>query len=354
MLSLGKRRAASQLALALRFIGRNPLSVPEGAVRTPGSVNYLRGADPAKWRTRLARYRDVVYRDLWPGIDLRLHERAGVLKYEFRVRPGGRVSNIRLAYAGARALALDAGGALRIKTALGVLRDSAPTSYQEIAGARVPVRSGYLLTHAGQSDGHFAFAVGRYVRTHDLIIDPGVQYTTFLGGGSDESGEGIAVDGAGNAYVVGTTQSPDFPTTTGAFKRTGASGNFADLFVSKLNPSGTALVYSTFLGGSNFEFARGIAIDASGNAYVTGETESSDFPTTAGAFDRTFHIPPNCPRCGAADNYDGFAAKLNPSGSALLYSTFLGGTDIDSPRGIAVDGSGNAYVTGETLSLDYP
>jgi hypothetical protein len=200
--------------------------------------------------------------------------------------------------------------------------------------------------------GQFGFALGRYSRDRALVIDPGIQYTTFLGGSSHEIAEGIAVDANGNAYVAGSTQSPDFPTRAGSFRRTGAANNFGDVFVSKLNAAGTALVYSTFVGGSDFEFGRRLAIDGSGNAYVTGQTKSSNFPTTAGAFDRTLNIPPNCPRC-TTDNTDGFVTKLNASGSGLLYSTYLGGTEYDSPRGIAVNGS-NAYVTGETLSPDFP
>ena len=282
-----------------------------------------------------------------------MHESAGVLKYEFHVHPGGRVSDIRLAYAGAKDLALGAAGALRIKTGVGVLRDSAPVSYQTIAGRQVPVSSRYLLEAGGKRHApRFAFAVGSYQRSHELVIDPGVQFTTFLGGNSHEIGAGIAVDGSGNSYIAGTTQSPNFPTTPGAFKRTGATDNFADAFVTKLNPAGTALVYSTFVGGSNMEFANGVAIDGSGNAYVTGTTKSSNFPTTGGAFDRSINIPPNCPRCGT-DVTDGFVFKLNAAGSALAYSTYLGGTETDSPRGIAVAG-GSAFVTGETLSKNFP
>ena len=160
-------------------------------------------------------------------------------------------------------------------------------------------------------NGRFSFDIGRYRSDHELIIDPGVQYTTFLGGNSAETGVSIAVDSAGNAYVAGTTQSPNFPTTTGAFDRTGAAQNFADVFVTKLNPAGTALVYSTFVGGSDMEFAQRMALDGSGNAYVTGQTKSSNFPTTGGAFDRTLNIPGNCPRCGI-DNTDNFVFKLNP------------------------------------------
>ena len=352
MLSLTKDKPASQLALALRFLGHNRKATPTGTRRAPGTVNFLHGKDAGKWQTGLARYRDIVYRELWPKIDLRLHQRAGALKYEFHVRPGARVSDIRLAYAGATGLALDARGALRIRTGLGVLRDSAPVSYQRVAGKRVPVQSRYVLKGGGTAV-RFAFAVGAYRHDRALVIDPGIQFTTFLGGGSNEIGAGIAVDANGNSYIGGTTQSPDFPTTPGAFRRTGAASNFPDVFVTKLNPTGTALVYSTFVGGSNIEFGNGIAIDGAGNAYVTGTTKSSNFPTTGGAFDRSANIPPNCPRC-ANDHTDGFVFKLNASGSALTYSTYLGGTDIDSPRGITVDGSGSAYVVGETPSGDFP
>ncbi len=352
MLSLVKGKPARHLALALRFLHRNPGSTIEADTRAPGTVNYLNGRSASTRQTGLARYRDIVYRNLWPRIDLRLHERAGVLKYEFHVRPGGRVADIRLAYAGARRLALASDGALRIRTALGVVRDSRPVTYQNVAGSRVPVSSSYRLNRQGRTG--FAFTVGRHRRDHTLVIDPGVQFTTFLGGNSAETGAGIAVDGNGNSYVGGTTQSPDFPTTTGAFKRTGSAQNFADAFVTKLNPTGTALIYSTFVGGSNMEFGNGIAVDSGGNAYVTGTTKSTNFPTTAGAFDRTINTPGTCPRCGT-DNTDGFVFKLNAAGSALSYSTYLGGgLDIDSPRGIAVGSTGSAYVVGETNSGDFP
>ena len=230
-----------------------------------------------------------MYPDLWPNIDMRLNEQSGVLKYEFHVHPGASPSDIRLAYDGADGLAIGKSGGLRIATPLGTLDDSVPLSYQDIDGVRVPVASRYALDD--RANGRFSFEVGTYQREHELIIDPGVQYTTFLGGTSAETAVGIAVDAAGNAYVAGTTQSPNFPTTTGAFDRTGAAQNFPDVFVTKLNPAGTALVYSTFVGGSNMEFGQDMALDGSGNVYVTGQTKSSNFPTTGGAFDRTLNIP---------------------------------------------------------------
>ena len=330
------------VALALRFLGADPRAVPSGDRRAPGTVNYLRGDDPARWRTHVPGYLGVVYRELWPGIDLKLSGPPGRLKYEFRVRPGAKVADIQLAYRGATGLRRGADGGLRIGTALGELSDAPPVTYQEIGGVRTPVSSRYVLS----GDRGYGFAVGRYDRGRELVIDPSLAYSTLLGGSSHEFGSGIQVDAAGNAYVTGFTQSPNFPTTTGAFDRTGSAGNNMDAFVSKLNPAGTALVYSTFLGGSNSEWGRDIAVDSAGSAYVTGKTMSSGFPTTSGAFDRSFNVD-NCPRCGI-DQTDAFITKLNPAGTGLVYSTFLGGTSPDETFGIAIDGARNAYVTGET------
>jgi hypothetical protein len=350
-LSAPRDQPSTGVVLALRFLQANSQVALEAEERAPGEVSYFRGNDPARWQTGLPQYSQVVYRELWPGVDLRLREHAKSLKYEFRVRPGASVSNIRLAYAGASGVRLDGSGALIVESPAGSLRDAPPVAWQEIRGVRVPVESHYVLNAAGE----YGFAVGAgYQPDRELIVDPGVAYSTFLGGTSDEIGNGIAVDAAGNTYIVGTTQSPDFTTTAGAFDRTGAVGTVSDVFVAKLNPAGTALVYATFIGGSNFEWGRAIAIDAAGNAYIAGQTKSSDFPTTRGAFDRTFGIPGNCPRC-AIDNYDAFVTKLNAAGSALAYSTFLGGaSDIDDALGIAVDSAGSAYVTGETGSTDFP
>ena len=181
---------------------------------------------------------------------------------------------------------------------------------------------------------------------------PGLDYSTFLGGSSHEIGYGIAVDSAGNAYVTGLTQSPNFPTTAGAFDRTGAASNFLDAFVTKLNANGTALIYSTFLGGRQLRVGPRHRDRRGWQRLHRGQTKSSDFPTTGGAFDRTFNVD-TCPRCGI-DQYDAFVTKLNATGSALVYSTFLGGFDIDDALSIAVDGAGNAYVGGETGSSNFP
>jgi len=183
------------------------------------------------------------------------------------------------------------------------------------------------------------------VAAHDsrrpLIIDPALFYSTYLGGSIRDGGQGIAVDSAGNAYVTGLTNSPDFPTAVGAFQSTRAGG--FDALVTKLNAVGSALVYSTYLGGSGDDYGLGIAVDAAGNASLTGYTNSPNFPTTPAAFQ---------PAPGGS--VDAFVTKLNSSGSALIYSTYLGGSGYDVGQGIALDSLGNAYVTGVTSSADFP
>jgi hypothetical protein len=328
----GKRQG---LALRLAFIGANPDVAIGARKRGAGKVNYLIGSDPAKWRTNLPTYGQVVYHDLWPGIDMVFRGANGQLKYEFLVRPGARVSDIRLAYRGTGGLSLGRGGTLKIQTPLGVMTDTAPRSYQLAGGERVAVASSYAL----QGRRGYGFALGPgYNPTRPLVIDPGLVYSTFVGGSGSDQGFGIAVDATGAAYVTGLTVSTNFPTPAGAFDM--SFNGVIDAFVTKLNPLGTGLVYSTYLGGSNDDRGFGIAADALGSAYVTGNTRSANFPTTAGAFDTTHN------------GDDAFVTKLNALGTALVYSTFLGGGS--AGNGIALDASGAAYVTGFTSAGGVP
>jgi hypothetical protein len=270
-------------ALALDFLGANPDATLTSQERLAGEVNYLVGNDQASWHQGLPTHAELLYGGLWPGIDMAVRGEGGNLKYEFHLKPGSSIDDVRLGYHGAEGLKVGTGGELLVQTPLGVLKDAAPVSYQRIGGERVAVESRYRLTGDG---GGYGFAVGAYDPRYPLVIDPGLDYSTFLGGTDFDVGSGIAVDGSGSAYVTGQTRSADYPTTPGAFDRT--YNGSRDAFVTKLNPSGSALDYSTFLGGTDFDGASDIAVDGSGSAYVTGQTFSADYPTTPGAFDTTY------------------------------------------------------------------
>jgi hypothetical protein len=336
---LAFRRGKREQVLDLHFLRSNPNLELEAGAALPGRVNYLKGSDPSRWHTGLETFRRLTYRNLWPGIDMAFRGRGESLSYEFVVHPGARISDIGLAYRGADGLALSRTGRLLIRTPLGVLTDDRPRTFQRIGGRRIPLRSRYFLTKGGNA---YGFRLGSsYDSRHAVVIDPVLAYSTYLGGAGSDEGAAIAVDAAGNAYVTGQSDSLDFPTTVGALDT--SSNGLVDTFVTKLNASGSAPTYSTYLGGAGNDEGAAIAVDASGSAYVTGQTDSSNFPTTAGAPDTSL---------GGTD--DGFVTKLNASGSGLAYSTYLGGAGFDEGLGLAVDTSGNAYVVGQADSTDFP
>jgi len=332
---LGKPGTATRTVLRMTFLGANPDARVTGREELPGKANYFVGNDPASWRTNVPTYARVHYEDLYPGIDLVYYGNQRQLEYDFVVRPAADPRRIALSFRGAHRLEVDPQGDLVLHTAAGAIRQLKPIIYQEVAGRRVEISGGYVLRD-GQRVG---FHVAAYDTSLPLIIDPSLAYSTYLGGGGFDEGRGIAVDATGNAYVTGFTDSPDFP-IAGAFQTT-LGGGFGDAFVTKLDPAGSALVYSTYLGGNGFDQGTGIAVDSTGNAYVTGFTASTNFPTTGGAFQTATGGPSDSPT-------DAFVTKLNPAGAALVYSTYLGGNGIDLGTGIAVDSTGNAYVTGFT------
>jgi hypothetical protein len=229
-LSFAEGKGRGGHALALDFLDANPHATLTAHERLPGKVNYLVGDAPAQSRRGLATYAELLYGGLWPGIDMTVRGEGGNLKYEFRLKPGASVEDVRLGYRGAEGLLVGDGGQLLIQTSLRVLKDAAPVSYQLIGGVRVPVESRYEL----KGDSGYGFAVGAHDPRYPLIIDPGLDYSTFLGGGDFDRGEGIAV-GDGRAYVTGFTTSADYPTTPGSFD-TSFNGD-TDAFVTKL-PSG--------------------------------------------------------------------------------------------------------------------
>src|SRR5262245_4977105 len=326
---------ASQSEVRMRLVGANTSSQIEGLDRLPGQSNYFLSNDPQRWRTHVASYARVRYREVYPGVDLIYYGNRRQLEYDFVVAPYADARAITLAFQGARRMRLDANGDLVLGGAGAELRQRKPLVYQEVGGVRRIVAGRYLI----KSDHKVGFQVAAYDVSRPLVIDPVLVYSTYLGGGRDDIGVSIAVDAAGSAYVTGKTLSANFPNVNPAQP---ALAGPSDVFVAKLNPAGSALVYTTYLGGSNSEVGMGIAVDATGSAYVTGLTYSSDFPT---------RNPAQPARGGGSE---AFLTKLNADGSAPVYSTYLGGDADEYGLGVAVDSGGDAYVTGLTSSTNFP
>ena len=353
-----KLEACASGVLRMRLLGANPAAKVTGQRELPGKANYLTGNDPKKWRTSVPTYAKVHYASVYRGIDLVYYGNPsadGQLEFDFTVAPGANPSPVRLRFGGLSHLRLAANGDLVMTTANGALAFHKPLVYQMKDGHRHPVAGDFALL--GKHT--VGFRLGSYDRTQALVIDPALAYSTLLGGSGGETGTAIAVDTAGNAYVTGSTCSTDFPVTPGAFQTTNAAAanSGCNAFVTKLSPGGTALVYSTYLGGSSNnmggDMGRAIAVDSAGNVYVAGQTYSTDFPVTKGAFQTTN-------RAAANETSNAFVTKLNPTGTTLVYSTYLGGSGFqveypgDAANAIAVDAAGDAYVAGQSYSPDFP
>jgi len=392
----------------LHFAGANTDPVIEGLEPLPGKANFLLGNDPAKWYSNVPTCAAVAYREVYPGIDLVYRGTEGRLKSEFLVSPGARPEMIRLVYTGAESVRLRDDGALVLETQWGTLTEAAPVVYQEIDGRRVEIDGRYRLG----DDGQVSFALTAYDADCPLVIDPVLAYSTYIGGNGWDYAGGMAVDASGYVYISGTidatsvpnipealtaarlgpgggrdgfvaklnptgtellyftyfggsgselagaiavddtgaiylsgsTLSSDFPTTAGSFRPTFGAGGTWEGYVTKMNSSGSALLYSTYLGGNGYVNPRDLTLDSWGCVYVTGNTNSTDFPTTPDAVQPSF---------GGGEG-DGFVTRLNATGSALLYSTYLGGTSQDHSHSIAVDSWGYTYLAGFTDSSDFP
>lgn len=324
----------------MRFAGSRREARIVGQEELPGKANYFIGNNPAKWRTNVRTYAKVKYAGLYPGIDLIYYGNQRQLEYDFVVNPGASPHAIALDFRGALKLEVDREGDLVLHADGGDLRMRKPSIYQEVDGSRRQISGAYIVID-GEGGHRVGFEVGAYDKARPLVIDPVLFYSTYLGGSGNDYGNAITVDAAGNAYVTGATYSTDFPTTEGFFRI--ASRGVENVFVAKLGPSGTELVYSTYFGGNGKASGLGIAADAAGNAYVTGFTDSTNFPATAGAF-----------QTASRGFEDAFVTKLNSSGTALVYSSYLGGNGTDAGQGIAIDTGGNAYVTGTSFSTNFP
>jgi len=327
------------------FVSANHDVVIETKGVQEGTYNYFSGNDPAKWQTKVRAYSEVVYHDIWNGVDLRLYANGSDLEQEFIVKPGAEISQVRVAYRGIEGLEIAKDGSLVINTAAGAMHESKPRIYQEKAGKHSVVQGQFELL----SENSYTFSIAEHDPQYALVIDPTVLYSTYLGGsaGNDiyranyEVATGVAVDAGGSAYVTGYTMSQDFPVTAGAFQTTYAGANEAG-FISKFNATGSALVYSSYLDNTIYSPV-GIAVDAMGNAYVTGVPDQNGFPTTANAYS---------PAC----KVNAFLSVLDPTGSTLLYSTCFGQTQDHNASqyvwasGIAVDSNGHAFIVGYVSS----
>ena len=344
-------RARAMTTVRMRFEGANPAAQIFATDQLLKKTNYFIGNDTKKWHTEVPSYARVKYVGIYPGVDLVFYGNQRRLEYDFIVAPGTNPKSIRLDLEGVRKLRINARGDVVLSVVGGEIVLQKPVVYQMVKGERHEIAGAYTLAKGHQ----VTFSVPAYDRNEPLILDPVLNYSTYLGGTSGEGfapGLGIAVDATtGNAFVAGTTTSTDFPTTATGFNPgpLGSNPNGA-VFVTEINPSGTAEIYSTYLAGNLGEIGAAVALDPSGKIYVTGQSFSSNFPTTSNALKQS----PNPSNFNVGTS---FIAKIDPtlSGAAsLVYSSYIGGTGgvslADFGNGIAADASGNAYVTGITFS----
>lgn len=356
--------------LKMEFVGGNRQSRISGLDPLPGKTSYFLGSDPKQWRTDVPTFSQVKYGTVYPGVDVVFYGNQQQLEYDFLIAPGTDPRQIKLRFAGMRAMRLEETGDLVLTTDVGEVRQHKPVVYQIINNQRRQISASYRLLRASHSAtrNQVSFTLGDYDPCLPLVIDPVLSYSTFLGATSSAGaghGEAIAVDALGNAYITGYVGG-EFPTTAGALKMTNPAPSATFAFVVKLDPTGSRAIYSALIGGTNGFYvpngpdanatlylenrAYGIAVDAQGNAYVTGETMSSNFPTTPNAVQRVIapgtddRHPPN----------DAFVVKLNADGSALSYATLLGGIGGDRSFAIAVNAAGEAWVAGVSAGRNFP
>jgi beta-propeller repeat-containing protein/ASPM-SPD-2-Hydin domain-containing protein/HYDIN/CFA65/VesB family protein len=320
--------------LQFKLVGAAANPAVVGEIPQIGRVNYFIGNNPAKWQRNVPTYAQVRYRNIYPGIDLLYYGNHRQLEYDFSIAPGVDPGQIQFEITGASQISLDSDGNLVLQTASGTLHFQSPAIYQESGGSRVPVSGAYVVNDPT----HISFRVASYDASKPLVIDPVLVYSTYVGGTGDEQPSGIAVDSTGSVYIAGYTDSADFLLTT--FGAPIPATNH--VFVAKLDPTGSSLVYADYIGGNSQDYGIALALDSSNNVYLTGSTSSSNFPTV------------NPYQAAEPGSYSGFVTKVSADGSSLLYSTYLGGSGFDQPASIAVDSLNEAYVAGTTTSLNFP
>ena len=297
-------------------------------------VNLFLGADPAGWRTDIPCFRAVLIKQVYPGIDLKVYGVADGVEYDWVLEPGAEPGRIRVEYEGLRDAAIDAEGNLVIRTAAGEMVQGRPRAFQESDGEKPAVSASFRKLGGAA----FGFKLGPYDRGRRLVIDPAVlAFSTYLGGDLNDYASAVAVDAAGYIYVTGKTRSPNFPVKT-PFQTDRA---IEDAFIAKFAPTGRSLVYSTYIGGSDYDFSLAIAVGADGCPTISGGTLSSDLPLKNPV---QRHLP----------GRDAFVTKLTAAGNGLVFSTYLGGSELDESYDLALDPAGNAVVVGRTDSPDFP
>ncbi|MFQ5427535.1 MAG: SBBP repeat-containing protein [Thermodesulfobacteriota bacterium] len=330
-------------ALRLAFVGASKNTKLTAGEAMPGHVNYFTGNDKSKWRSNIPTYGALTYEDVYKNIDIKFYGNNKNIEHDVIVHPGGDPSLVKFVYKDVKDLNVTEAGDLEVSLKNGKLIQQRPFIYQEIKGERVVVGGSYRLIKGEDGTFEYGFTVASYDHAVDLVIDPVLVYSTYLGGSDADSALGIAVDNTGATYITGQTISPDFPVFPPPLGPLGIQVIVSnDAFVTKIDAAGSAYVYSTIIGGSGFESGAGIAIDGAGAAYITGQTDSVDFPIV-GAVQ------------GLIGGFtDAFITKVDAAGGVLVYSTYLGGGLDDLGYSIAVDNTGAAYVSGWTSSTDFP
>ncbi|MEP7342642.1 MAG: SBBP repeat-containing protein [Acidobacteriota bacterium] len=331
--ALSLRSNDGRAVVEMQPLNANPNPTITGVDKLPGVSNYFRGNNPTKWRTNVPHFAKVKYEAVYPGVDLVYYGNQRQLEYDFVVAPGVDPNKIKLGFVGADEIKLADNGDLVLMAKGSELRQHKPVIYQEVNSQRSPVAGSFVI----EGKNRVRFEVGEYDASKVLVIDPTLNYSTFLGGSDgNDKGYAIAVDSSGNSFITGETLSTDFPAPGSPFQ---TDQTDTDVFVTKMNSTGTGVGYSTYIGGSSVDIGHGIAADSSGNAYVAGETSSTDFPASSGAY-----------RTSNEGGVDAFVFKLDSSGGRS-FATYLGGDNDDRAYGLALNTSDStAYIVGETNS----
>ena len=341
----GQKAPTLQRAVAVKeTLVNGKVKAVKGESVPKAKVSYFKGNDPSKWQSGIQTYELVSLGEVYKGIHVKLKAYGKNVEKLFYVKPGANPEDIKIKLEGLNAIQVNEKGELELSTDLGPVTFTKPVAYQEIEGRRVDVDVSYKVieTKGNTKSALYAFNLGNYDKTKELVIDP-LLASTFIKGSFEDIAYSIALDTSGNVYVAGSTSSSDFPTTQGAYDITKPAGADTDVFVCKLNSGLTELLASTFIGGLSWDRAYSIALDSSGNVYVTGYTESTDYPATAGAYSKSNN--------GFEDI---IISKLTGDLSQLLASTYIGGSMGERGYSIALDNAGNVYVTGYTNSGNYP